>query len=172
VAISGEGELTLSQTGQESLTIEAEDNLLPFLTSTVAHGRLTLGTSAAIHPTKPIHYTVTVKDLTLLALSGAGSVTATQLHVNGLKVDVSGAGRVTLSGQAEKSDVRLSGVGSYDGSKLATRSTRVNVSGVGSAIVEASDALDATTSGVGSIEYIGDPKVTKSVSGVGSVHKR
>jgi hypothetical protein len=51
VAISGEGELTLSQTGQESLTIEAEDNLLPLLTSTVAHGCLTLGTKAAIHPT-------------------------------------------------------------------------------------------------------------------------
>ena len=63
VALSGEGELTVSQTGAESLTIEAEENLLPFLTSSVANGRLSLGTTEPIRPTKPVHHTVTVKDV-------------------------------------------------------------------------------------------------------------
>jgi hypothetical protein len=74
-------------------------------------------------------------------------------------------------GKANDQQVTVSGVGSYDGSDFATKTAKVNVSGVGSAIVNASDTLDATVSGVGNIEYLGNPKVTSHVSGVGTVKK-
>src|SRR5262249_23160665 len=44
VALTGSGTLTVTQTGEESLTIQADDNILPLLTSDVVGRRLTLGT--------------------------------------------------------------------------------------------------------------------------------
>ena len=85
VELSGTGELTIEKTGTESLSISAEDNLLPRLTSEVSNGTLSLGTepNTTIVPTKPITYSVTVKDLNGLAVSGSGNIQvqmSRQLH--------------------------------------------------------------------------------------------
>ena len=58
VDLAGQGSLTITQGADEALTIEAEDNLLPVLTSDVQHGRLVLGTkdNTIIRATKPIRY--------------------------------------------------------------------------------------------------------------------
>jgi hypothetical protein len=172
IALASIGDVTLSQTGVESLSIEAEDNLLPHLRSAVSDGRLTLDTDTSLRPTKPVHYTITVKDLTSVDVSGAGNLTGTQLHTNAIKIRISGAGDVSLSGQAESQDIDLSGAGNYDAAKLATKTAKVVIDGAGKAVVHATDALDAKVNGVGNVEYIGDPKVTQSVSGLGAVRKR
>src|SRR5262245_51971625 len=44
VRLMGSGQLTIDVTGTESLTIKADDNLLPYLTSEVNGKQLTLGT--------------------------------------------------------------------------------------------------------------------------------
>src|SRR4030095_14010684 len=44
MSLSGSGEVFIEQTGKESLTIEADDNLLPYLETEVQGGALTLGT--------------------------------------------------------------------------------------------------------------------------------
>src|SRR5262249_20664375 len=44
ISLEGQGALTIQQTGTDSLTIEADDNILPLLTSEVSNDRLTLGT--------------------------------------------------------------------------------------------------------------------------------
>ena len=78
VELAGQGDLTIEQTGTESLTISAEDNLLPLLTSDVSGDTLILGTkpNTSIVTTKPITYSVTVKDLDGLAVSGSGTMSA------------------------------------------------------------------------------------------------
>jgi hypothetical protein len=172
IALDSMGDVTLSQTGTESLTIEAEDNLLPHLRTTVSGGRLTLDTDGSLQPTKPIHYTIGMKDITGLDISGAGNVTGTQLHTSAIVVRVSGAGDLTLSGQADRQDVDLSGAGNYHAPQLATKTAKVTVSGAGNATVQVSDALDVNVSGAGNVDYSGDPKVTKHVDGAGSVRKR
>jgi hypothetical protein len=172
IALASSGDVTLAQGATESLAIEAEDNLLPHLTSAVAGGKLTLDTDASLSPTKPIHYTITVKDLTGIEVSGAGNVTATQLHASAVTVRLSGAGDVTLSGQADSEDVALSGAGDFEAAKLTAKTAKVVVEGAGNAVVNATDALDVKVSGVGNVEYLGDPKVTKNISGVGAVRKR
>jgi hypothetical protein len=172
IDLASSGDVTLSQTGVDSLSITAEDNLLPHLTSAVSGGRLTLGTDGSISPTKPIHYVITVKDIAEVDVSGAGDLAGTDLHAKALKVRISGAGDVTLSGQADSQDVAISGKGDYKAAKLATKTARVVVSGAGDASVAASDSLDANVSGGGDIEYGGDPKVTQHVSGVGAIRKR
>ena len=42
IAFKSEGKVTVQQTGKESLTISAEDNLLPLLESSVTNGILSI----------------------------------------------------------------------------------------------------------------------------------
>ncbi|HEY2518012.1 MAG TPA: head GIN domain-containing protein [Polyangiaceae bacterium] len=166
------GTLTVTQGATESLTIQADDNLLPQLTSKVANGKLSLGVEGNVRPSEGMRYTLVVKNLAELDVSGAGSVTVTGLKTDALRVRLSGAGSVKISGQAASENIALSGVGSFDGKDFATKTAKVAVSGAGSAEIRASDTLDANISGVGNLDYFGDPKVTKSISGVGAIAKK
>jgi hypothetical protein len=173
VNFSQVGTLTIEQTGVEGLTITADDNILPILTSDVSNGVLHLGAKDNQNYTteKPITYLLSVKTLTGLTLSGAGATQAHNLDTQTMTVTMSGAGSATLQGKANDQQVTLSGAGAYDGSDFATKTAKATVSGVGNAIINASDSLDATVSGVGNIEYLGNPKVTSHVSGVGTVKR-
>jgi hypothetical protein len=193
VALGGVGELTIEQTGAESLTIEAEDNILPLLTSDVRGGRLHLGTrpGVGIEPTRPIRYRLTVARLRAIALSGSGGVACAALttdelslaasgvgsldlhglRADALRVEVSGTANVSAAGQVARQTVALSGSGSYAARDLACEAATVSVSGTGGVALQVRDTLDAAVSGVGSIVYYGDPSVRRRVSGVGSIRR-
>lgn len=172
VTFSGIGTLNIAETGTESLTVSADDNLLPRLTSTVANGTLTLGVKPgnAIHPTKPIVYTLTVKNLNNMTLSGAGTVKATNITTNALNVLLSGAGNMTISGSAPSQTALVSGVGNYNARNFPTDTAQMTISGAGNATITVNKSLTAIVSGAGSVTYYGSPtQVTKTISGVGSV---
>jgi Putative auto-transporter adhesin, head GIN domain len=175
VELSGSGELTLEQTGTESLTISAEENLLPKLTSEVSDDTLVLRSTsnAKIIPTQPIKYSLTVKDLSGLAVSGSGSVTMSKLATAALSTNISGSGAVTASGTADQQDLKISGSGRYQAEQLTSKTVKVDMSGSGVASVHTSDALDLHMSGSGTLTYTGDPKqVTQQISGSGKVIKK
>jgi hypothetical protein len=174
VSLSGIGNLTIDQNGTESLTVEGEDNLLPYIQTEVQGNRLVIGSkdNTSLNPTKPINYRLTVKDLNSIDLSGAGKITGADISASKLTVNVSGAGDITLTGKADSQDINLSGAGNYHGDNLASKDVKITTSGAGSAVVQVSDSLDATVSGAGSVRYIGDPQVKQDVSGAGSVGKQ
>lgn len=193
VALLGSGSLSIEQTGTESLTIEADDNVLPLIQSTVSGGRLTIGPkeNTSITNIKTLNYKLTVKDLNALDLSGSGNVTAPKINsdamslkisgsgnisigvtANSLGTTVSGSGEVTVSGKAARQQLTISGSGNYKAGDLESKEATVKVSGSGNATLKVSDALDATISGSGNIEYTGNPTVTQNVSGSGRVTKR
>jgi hypothetical protein len=192
IVISGVGQLTIDQTGTESLTITADDNILPDLTSTVTNGQLQLGTkpNTTIQTNNPIQYHVTVKNLTGLSVAGAADATMAKLTTSTLSVEVSGtgsisiaglgaqsaqinllgAGEITLSGQAQSQTATIAGAGAYHGEQLDTDSAVVQVSGAGQAAVHVSQSLNATVSGAGTITYSGNPsQVSSNVTGAGSI---
>ena len=125
------GVLTIDQTGAESLTIEADDNILPKLTSDVVDGTLVLGVKHGerISTRKPIKYTLTVATLDGIAVNGSTTVVASGLSTDGLKVAMSGAGHMTVAGRAGSQAVTISGAGQYQADKLASHGASVDISG-------------------------------------------
>lgn len=174
VELAAFGDLQIDQTGTESLTIEAADDVLPLLTSEVSGGVLRLGPApgTTIRATRPVVYHLTVAALDSIAVSGAGKVTASNLRTDRLGVDIAGAGRITVAGTVDSQDVTISGTGNYDGENLQSATAEVSVKGAGAAVVRVSTGLTATVNGVGSVEYIGSPQVTRKINGVGSVKQR
>jgi hypothetical protein len=172
IDLNGSGTVLVSVTGTESLEIEAEDNILPLLTSEVRDGRLVLGTKESISPTREIVYTVTVINLEAVAVSGSGSVVAADVVANGFEVDISGSGIVTPEGVSEHLDLSISGSGVFKGEGFESATGTVSVSGSGEALVNVTDDLDVDVSGSGTVGYIGDPTVSTSISGSGEISPR
>jgi hypothetical protein len=154
--------------------ITADDNLLPDLTSNVENHTLVLGTKnfAGINPSTLVTYKLLVKKLNSISISGGAEIDAKGLRTDSLDVNVSGAGDITIAGQADKQSIHISGAGKYHAENFKTRNAAVHISGIGSALVAASDALDVQVSGAGEVEYVGDPKVMEQVSGAGSVRRK
>ena len=174
VDVSGIGEVVVTQGTTESLTIETDDNIQRLVLSEVRDGTLYLSmqpkTSLAAIPR--LLFTVTVRDLKHITLSGAGTVSVREFSGDQLIIDNSGVGALTIAGTVKEQRVTLSGVGSYDGSALVSERATVAVSGIGNAMVNVRDRLDGTVSGVGGVEYSGNPEVHSQVSGVGKVRQR
>lgn len=173
VSVEGIGELRIEQSGTESLTVEAEDNLLPLLISEVEGGRLKLGIrpNSSISATKPIVYRLKVKSLDGLEGSGSVTIDAVGLDADRLEVDFSGTARGVLAGSATAQRVTVSGAGGFDGRALSGRTAEVEVSGTGRAVVNVSDELTARASAASTIGYLGSPKVDEQTSGVARVEK-
>jgi hypothetical protein len=176
IRLSGTGEVTVEQGDTESLTVEAEDNILPLLESRVIDGRLMLGArdNVSVRPTRPIRYRVTLKELTGLGVSGSGSFKVQGVDTPRLAADISGSGSAKLAGRADDVRLSISGSGDYDAAGLASQTAEVVISGSGSATVNTSRRLVAKVSGSGSVHYLGDPTIEQHVSGSGSVkrHRR
>ncbi|HET9110409.1 MAG TPA: head GIN domain-containing protein [Ktedonobacterales bacterium] len=171
IKLAGFGTLNITQTGTESLSITADDNILPHLTSEVVDGTLELGVKPRLsfRPMKHITYTVTVNSLDGIQLTGAGTVHASGIQTQSLSVMISGAGDMTISGSAPLQTVKISGAGNYDASELQTESSEVTISGAGNARINASRTLNATVSGAGAVKYTGSPQVSQRITGIGSV---
>ena len=174
VELTGVGELSIDQTGTESLTVSAEDNLLPLLTSEVEGDTLILGKKAntRIVTTKPITYTLTMKDITGLAVSGSGTINAPKLTTDALRIEISGSGMITTAGNADDQSLEISGSGRYLADGLTSKATTAEISGSGTANVVTSDALDVKISGSGTLTYSGNPQLTRTVSGSGRLIKK
>jgi hypothetical protein len=191
VVLTMSGNLTIEQKVSEALTIEAEDNILPLLTTEVHNGRLTLGTkpNSSFNNAKPINFRLTVKDLSYIGDSGSGNITMQRVTSDQLTTDVSGSGSITLNGitassyavkisgsggvtatgQAANQTIALSGSGPYDGKALDSKNATVSMSGSGDATVRVSTKLEAHLSGSGSLKYIGSPTLTQDVTGSGKI---
>jgi Putative auto-transporter adhesin, head GIN domain len=173
VELKGVGNLSLEQTGSESLTVEAEEDVLPKIRTEVENKRLIISPerNTSINTNKPINYKLTVKDLNTLEVSGSGNVEAEDINTDELAVTIGGAGDVEIRGSADSQEVEISGSGEYKAGDLESKEATIDVRGSGLATVNVSDELEAEVSGSGSVEYIGDPMVQQEVSGAGEVRK-
>ena len=173
VELRGVGNLSIEQTGSESLTIEAEEDVIPKLTTRVVDNRLIIGAkpNTIIHTTEPINYKLTVEDLRSLEVLGSANVEAENISTHRLAVTISGTGNVKAGGEADEQEIGILGSSTYRAEDLESREVKINVAGAGSALVNVREELEAEISGVGSVEYIGDPTVKQDVIGAGQVRQ-
>lgn len=171
VALRGIGELHIEFTGEESLSIEAEDNILPVLDSEVSANELVLGPRAGIGITtnEPIVYRLTVAELSAISVSGSAAVDAKGIVGERLTVTSSGSSDIRITGRVDRLSVDKSGSGTFSGRRLESAHARVEVSGSGDVVVNATETLNVVASGSSDVRYLGGPRVSADTSGSGSV---
>jgi hypothetical protein len=190
VSLDGTGNVILQQGNQESLTIEAEDNIIPHIQSNVNGKKLSLSYDTNTPtPSKTVKFYVTVKDLSSISISGAGKVETsgfkTQslvistngagegnmsgLNINKLTVNLSGAGKIYMAGTATDQTITISGAGDYQARDLKSQTATITINGAGKGILNVSNILNAIINGSGDINYLGNPQVSQQINGAGTV---
>ena len=173
VAFSLPGHLEVRQGTPESVTVTADDNVLPYIETVVERGVLEVRTRShtSVSLRSKVRVTVVAQSVEELDLSGAGRLDARDVDVQKLTLRISGAGDATLAGRARALDTRISGSAHLDAVKLTAQDASVQVSGSASVRLDARKTLDARISGVGNVLYYGDPKVERRISGMGHVER-
>jgi hypothetical protein len=187
------GHVILTQGDTESLAISGSDNLVPLVTTSVSSGVLVIDMKEDINITgvdkeNVLTFTIVVKDLTSLTvsgladvelekfatgnldiiMSGAGQVKLNQLSAQGVGINVSGLGNVEIGGEVNEATIEIPGAGNVDASNLKAQSANVNISGLGNATVWATGELTGTISGGGDVSYYGDPQTSVNTTGLGN----
>lgn len=190
VSFTGMGNLIITQGEEESLLVEADDNILPLIETNVFGDRLTIGYKWGynVMPASNTKFYLNIVDINKISLSGAGKIDCESLKTDKLDFELSGAGDIdfdidadelvitssgagdlTLSGKVESQNVDISGVGRYNAENLESKDCDIKVSGAGSATVNVTEELDIDISGVGNVYYIGSPRVRQDISGLGKI---
>lgn len=159
--------------GQNSLVIETDENLIPYVHYEVKNGVLSFS-YRDIHPTK-LRFYVTVSSLDEIRASGASHIrTADSISGNNLTINASGAGMVRLKTYVKNinleasgaSDVllagscgtlkaRVSGAANLKASHIDVDSAYVKASGAAWARVNVSKYLNKDVSGVAHVNLAG-----------------
>jgi hypothetical protein len=156
----------------ESVNVQADDNILPLIETTVNNGTLVIGTKpfANITPSSRVVVTIAMRSLKGVRLSGSGNINIDAMSGTDLMVDLPGSGDIHVEGIIDHLTVNLPGSGNVDCSRLKARSVNATLSGSGNITVNASEALDASVPGSGTIRYEGNPpQVKKSITGSGAI---
>jgi len=174
----------------QSVKVEAEENLLPYIETDVHGSTLIIKTRdhRNIENNYPIRIYIKTPTIGNIELSGSGmincdSVNASylNLHLSGsgdmsvialsnkIKAHVSGSGEINLRGIANETDFDINGSGDIHSYNLQQDTCFADISGSGDMYVYVVKFLDVRISGSGKVHYQGNPVVNTSITGSGMV---
>jgi len=183
----------LKQGSDETISVEADENLHEYILTEIRDGVLHVFTEVNIRQAEMKRVYVTMKDIRSLRTSSAGDIigetpvksddlelSATsagdiklEVYARFIEVDISSSGDMTLTGEADKLDATLSSAGDLNAYGLEVREADVSASSAGDASVNVVERLRARASSAGDINYRGNPKyIDAHSSSAGNISRR
>src|SRR5438105_6234549 len=171
----------------EGVTVEADENLLPLIETTVHRGELQIK-AARFNlnlDSKQIRIVVQAKQIDQLDIGGSGSIVidavkgrSLALEIGGsgtidvkradvekVSVDIGGSGDVKVAGAARRLNINIAGSGDTDARALLVDDVDINIAGAGDAVVAARTSIKVLVAGSGDVQYLGDPSIRQTVLG-------
>ncbi|MCL2210067.1 MAG: DUF2807 domain-containing protein [Treponema sp.] len=193
VKIEGYCEVHYYSASSDTATLSVQPNIREFYTVEVINEELIVRSSKRIlygSKNTPI-LTISTPNLNRITIEGAGVFTAyekitsdsldfilrgagtgkVELEAVTVFADISGAGKLELSGRADTTVLSLDGAGELDALKLQTREARINLDGAGKVSIHCTDSLKIDASGAGAVEYRGSPSLNLNKNGLVSIRQ-
>ena len=197
-AVDSRGSINVdvSYGADNTISVEADENLMPYIVTKVEGDKLLITTEkVGISSKTRLVVHVTMTRLTGLMLSGSGNImgsgqfsndNTTKLSVSGsgnmklgfatfsaIDASVNGSGNIQLTdGKTNSIHATVSGSGNIDAYGISSKTVKARVSGSGNVKVTASESLEAVSSGSGNVYYKGSATVVNAQShGSGKVIK-
>jgi len=192
VKVSTAIDLILTQGNNESISVEADDNLHEYIITEIKNNTLHIYTEANIRDAREMNVYVTMKNIEEISATSAGDVVGKsvinsdalylstssagdidlEVNVQKLTCKISSAGDMTLSGKTDELEADLSSAGDLNAFDLTSRIARVSASSSGDANITVMEKLWARASSAGDISFRGDPpEVDGHTSSAGRIHK-
>jgi hypothetical protein len=134
VTLQGSGNVFVRQGDEESLSVETDDNILPYLDIRVSGNELILSTkpNLNLNPTKSITYNLTVKDLKGISLKGSGNFSIDPLQSDAMDILLSGSGDIKFKDlSTDKFSMDLNGSGNISADQLEADTIEASIRGSG-----------------------------------------
>lgn len=156
VSLTNSATLYIENGDEEALRIEAEDNLLPYLETYVSGDTLVLDTRRGIslHPTQPIKFYLTVKELDSINVSGSGDVFAPDMQGWEIYLKASGSGGIQSGALAANTvNLKTTGSGDIETGIVAAQEINMNTTGSGDFVIAGgkTEKLDVSVSGAAKV---------------------
>ena len=183
----------LKQTDDESIVVEADENLHEYIQTEIRDGILNVYTEANIREAEMKRVYVTMRDINSLKTTSAGDIigetpvkteklelSATsagdiklEVYAKEIEAHISSSGDVTLTGEVDILDATLSSAGDLNAFGLEVREADVSASSAGDADISVSERLRARASSAGDINYRGNPKyIDAHSSSAGGINRK
>ncbi len=194
-SVSSHGSFNLYvSSGNPSVKVEAEDNLLPYIETYVDGSELKIREKDNywLRPSREVKIFVSLPDFESIRSFGSGDILSESkisntshldLEVDGsgnIKMEVDapqieaatkGSGDISLKGSAQSWEGEIMGSGSIKAADLHSGSASIKIYGSGNADVYADSKLDVHVAGSGDVNYKGNAQVSSSIAGSGRVKK-
>lgn len=174
IGIGGSFDVILVKGKEGNITIEGEENIIPYIETEVNGNNLEIKfkKNTNIRTTRKLTVTVTYNDIDKISLGGSGNLSNEGvIKASDLKVSLGGSGNITL---AIDSDEVKSSIGGSGNIKLNGTTNELTCSIAGSGSIKAyeltTDILNATIAGSGSISTTVKTKIKAKVVGSGSIY--
>jgi len=154
-----------------SVKIDGDEDVLPLITTEVHKRRLVIAVDELVRDHDKLDFLVTVPDLKLAKILGAGDLRIHGLDNKAFAIEVDGSADVVVSGKTEQLSVKVTGSGDVTAFKLKVPKVSVAIKGSGDVRVSPSESLTVNISGSGDVHYTGDPQITQAIHGSGDVKK-
>jgi hypothetical protein len=197
LASRGAMDVEITYGKSNSITIEADENLLPYIETSVENGQLTIRPKQQVNlksnSRMVVHISMTIINSlqqsgsgnimgngafvndgkTNISLAGSGNITIGFRSFKDLDLSISGSGNIDLTnGETNNILAQISGSGNIDCSSISSNDVVAKISGSGNIKVNAKNSLDTRIAGSGNVYYKGDVTNIKSkVLGSGKVSK-
>jgi hypothetical protein len=193
VRVSSGIDIFLKQGNNESLSVEADENLQEYILTEVRNGVLNVYTEVNIREAERKRVYVTMKEVNSIHTTSAGDVFGEtpvksdrlelsassagniklEAYAKEIRVNISSSGDVSLTGEVDNLEADLSSAGDLNANELKAREADISVSSAGNADINVSEKITARASSAGDINYRGNPKyVDAHSSSAGGIHKR
>ncbi len=191
ILVEGSANVILRQGDDQSVEIEADDNIIPIISTNVRGGELRIENEQRYRTNHGVNVYITIPVVSRLSIQGSGNLFGENpLAGDQLEVDISGSGNMDLEmyytrlsvegdgsgdfqmfGEVEEQEIKISGSGNYRARDLTSQNCYIKISGSGRGEVKVSDLLDVEIRGSGDIIYYGNPEVRSSIRGSGDLIK-
>lgn len=196
VKTAGSFDLYVTQGETTTIRIEAEGNLLKYITTEVEDGVLKVRVRRGVNlrPRKDMKVFVTAPNFKQLGIAGSGNIIAesdikssdnmefsiagsgdvrvSTIDAPKITVRISGSGSATIAGSTRDAEFRIAGSGDIKCKELKAENTEVHIAGSGNVWTYCSQNLDVHIAGGGDVHYLGNPvNVKQKIAGSGNMIK-
>ncbi|PHN05164.1 head GIN domain-containing protein [Flavilitoribacter nigricans] len=183
------GQVFVTQGPQQSVRVEAKQNIIDELELNVKNGLWVIDTDRCVRDIDDFKVFITMTDITELGLFGSGDIIGENffavndillllvgsgdmdlgLEADDVETNISGSGNMVLEGTGDSLDSNISGSGDVRAFNLEVNRAKFDITGSGDAEITVSDELDVRISGSGDVKYKGNPSVDVVITGSGRV---
>ncbi|MBS4064469.1 MAG: DUF2807 domain-containing protein [Chitinophagaceae bacterium] len=196
VKTAGSFDLYVTQGEGYTVRIEAEENLMKYITTEVENGELKVRVRRGVNlrPKHDMKVFVTAPRFRELGIAGSGNIVAetalksdeavefsiagsgdirvSEVDAPKITVRISGSGNASLAGNTRDAVYRIAGSGDIKCRELKTENTEVHIAGGGNVWSYCSQNLDVHIAGSGDVHYAGNPvNVKQKIAGSGNMIK-